>query len=388
MPIGLVRKKNLLLATAMAGGWLASAHAEPAKTQAPAIQPSPAPEAPPSSGSIAQRNFYEVLEDLLADFEYDLKTGSVLGLRDVAFRNIATSENIPPSYKGHLELVLTERILKTSKTKVIQCLACRSRKATVMGDAVTISAPDNNPIELSRIAKTAGILHFIDAAFSYQPSGMVLSLSVSDPESGGIIWSRSYNSETSRAAQMRRGVDNGEIADAPENGELPTQYQGRFILFYAFEPNLSGTTGCIGLAYRRMERYDYRKKEVGFELSAQKDASSLTSNSSSVSATAAAENLWGSFGFSAIFLHAWNLFGEEENINGTRSSVFGGIGGTYASGYLGPLIRGGYEWRMAKHWTFSGMLGFRPSSTFTPSTSTTGTSVSGAEYGVGVNYIF
>ena len=128
------------------------------------------------------RNFYEVLQDLVSDFEYDLKNGEVEGLKNIAIRNIATSENIPPSFRSHLELVLTERILKTTKSRILQCLPCRSKRTTLDGDQVMITSAETNPVELSRIAKLAGIEHFMDVAFSYQPSGMVLSMYITDPE--------------------------------------------------------------------------------------------------------------------------------------------------------------------------------------------------------------
>src|SRR4051794_18089385 len=52
------------------------------------------------------RNFYEVLDDLLKDFEFDLKNGDVKGLKDLSLRNTGVSENIPPSFKSHLELLI------------------------------------------------------------------------------------------------------------------------------------------------------------------------------------------------------------------------------------------------------------------------------------------
>src|SRR5690242_10781086 len=61
--------------------------------------------APEKNPGADTRNFYNVLEDLMADFEYDLKNGQVIGLKDLSIRNIATSENIPGSFKSHLELI-------------------------------------------------------------------------------------------------------------------------------------------------------------------------------------------------------------------------------------------------------------------------------------------
>ena len=199
-----------------------ASHSPPPTTPAPAPAPAPVPApaavtpatttpgypgpdskqtAPAGSDSVNradERNFYEVLEDVLGDFEFDIKNGDVQGLKDLAVRNIAVSENVPPSFKSHLELSVTEKILKNAKTRVIQCLPCRARRTTLNGDQVIITSAETNPVELARIAKLAGIMNMMDVAFSYQRAGMILSMYIVDPETGGIIWSRSYNSETSR----------------------------------------------------------------------------------------------------------------------------------------------------------------------------------------------
>jgi hypothetical protein len=330
------------------------------------------------------RNFYEVLDDLLGDFEYDLKNGNVMGLKDLSIRNIAISENIPPSFKSHLELLITEKILKTSKTRVIQCLPCRARKTSLNGDQVVITSPDTNPAELSRIAKSSNIDHFLDAAFSYQPSGLVISMYITDPDTGSIVWSRSYNSETSRAAAFRRGVDYNQLDEARKQTEYSPTIQSRLSLYYMFEPALPKTAGCLVLGYRMVERYDNRKKEVGFEANYMTDASTIVN-----SAGASSENFYAGFGLNMtfLFLHAWNFIGEEENYNKIRGSAYLGVGGTYASGFLGGLIRTGYEWRLAKHFGVSLNLGYRPSSTAFLAGESTGT-VSGLEYGLGINVLF
>lgn len=330
------------------------------------------------------RNFYDVLDDLLGDFEYDLKNGNVSGLKNISIRNIATSENIPPSFKSHLELLLTEKILKTTKTRVIQCLPCRARKTILNGDQVQITSPDTNPTELARIAKISNIDHFLDTAFTFLPSGMVLSMYISDPETGSVIWSRSYNSETSRAAAFRRGVDYNQVDEARKQTEYAPTIQNRIALYYLFEPTLPKTAGCLALGYRMMERYDNRKKEVGFEANYLTDASTIVNKEG-----APPENFYAGFGFNftLLFLHAWNLIGEEESYNKIRGSIFVGAGGTYASGYLSGLFRAGYEWRLAKHFSVNLVLGYRPTATAYISNQSTGT-ISGMEYGLGVGYLF
>ncbi len=344
------------------------------------------PSSPPPK-TIAQqngeRNFYDVLEDLLADFEYDLKNGQVSGLKDLSIRNIATSENIPVSFRSHLELVVTERIMKNSKTRIVQCLPCRAKRTTVSGDQVVISSNDTNPVELSRIAKISGIEHFMDIAFSYQPAGMMLSLTISEPETGGVAWSRTYNSETSRSSAFRRGVDYTQIDEQRRASEYQPTVQYRAIAYYLFERNVGSTTGCLGFGFRMMERYDNRKKEVGFEMDYLKDASSLAGGA----VTPGTINLYSGFNVTMLFVHAWNLFGGEENYNQVRGGVFAALGGTYTSGFLGGLVRAGYEWRLAKHWGVSANLGYRPNASAFVGNKSIGT-VSGPEFGIGISGIF
>ena len=88
-----------------------------------------------------------------------------------------------------------------------------------------------------------------------------------------------------------------------------------------------------------------------------------------------------------LFVHAFNFIGAEENYNRIRGSLVLGIGGTFTSGYLGGLIRAGWEWRLAKHWAISTVLGYRPSATaFLPGIESK--TVSGIEFGLGVSALF
>jgi hypothetical protein len=189
--------------------WFAIASTALAAEGAPASAPAPAPTntSSPSNNNSPNRNFYQVLDDVLGDFEYDLKNGSVQGLKELAIRNVAVSENVPPSFKSHLELLVTEKIIKTTRNRVLQCLECRAKKTMLNGDQVVITSPETNGSELARIAKQNGISHFMDIAFSYQATGMVLSLYVTDADTDAVIWTRTYNSETSRAAAARQGID-------------------------------------------------------------------------------------------------------------------------------------------------------------------------------------
>ncbi|MFZ9596157.1 MAG: hypothetical protein ACO3A2_08780 [Bdellovibrionia bacterium] len=351
------------------------AHAETPSTPIAPLQAA----ASPSGGT---RDFYQVLDEVLGDFEFDLKNGNVNGLKDLSIRNLALSENVPPSFKAHLELLITETILKNTKTRVIQCLPCRARKTSLDGDQIVIKSPETDPMELTRIAKATGIARFMDVAFSFEPTGIVMSMTITDPETDSILWSRSYNSENSRSAAFKRGVDYTQIDSAHRATEYAPLVQSRLIIYYLVQPNHPSPTGNLALGYRMMERYDNRKKEVGFEANYMTNASTIVNRSAAVST-----DLYASFGFNLtlVFLHAWNFIGEEENYNLLRGSLLLGIGGTYASGYLGGLVRAGYEWRLGKHFATGINLGYRPASTSFLGGQAT---ITGLEYGLGVSVLF
>jgi hypothetical protein len=327
-----------------------------------------------------QRNFYEVLDDVLGDFEYDLKNGSVQGLKDLAIRNIAVSENVPPSFKSHLELLVTEKIIKATRAHVLQCLECRAKRTMLQGDQVVVSSPQTNPTELARVARENGIAHFMDIAFSYQPTGMILSLYITDADNDSVVWTQTYNSETSRAAAARQGIDYTDTDEIRKQTEYVPVIQYRFSVLYLSEPNIGRQTGCLGAAFRAMERYDNRKKEVGFELDYLKDSSTVVSSDT-------APNLYSGFNLTMLFLHSWTSIGGEENFNRPRTSFTLGIGGTYSSGFLGGLARAEYEWRLGKHYAVTPTLGYRFKST--PFVSNTAlTPVSGVEFGAGISFLF
>ena len=329
------------------------------------------------------RNFYQILEETMADFEYDVKNGQVTGLKNLSIRNIGVSENVPPSFKQHLELVTSEKVVRNSKTRMIQCLPCKAKTATLSGENVVISTTEGNPAQLSRIAKQSGIENFMDIAFSYQPSGMLLSFYIVDAETGTVAWSKSYNSETSRAAAFRRGVDYNQINPKSDQVEYAPTIVYRPTLYYFYQANVGTYTSVLGFAFRMVERYDNRKKEVGFELNYMMDVNTLVG----ATPTAGVVNLYSGLNLTLLFVHAWNLWGDLENYNKARNSIFVAAGGTYATGFLGAIGRVGYEWRFGKHWAVPVSIGYRPAATAFLSGASAG-SVSGLEFGIGVSAMF
>ena len=66
------------------------------------------------------RRFHEVLDELLAEFGYDVRQGSLgKSIQNIAIRKVTLGETIPGSYKTYLGSLITERIQANSSTKII-----------------------------------------------------------------------------------------------------------------------------------------------------------------------------------------------------------------------------------------------------------------------------
>jgi hypothetical protein len=378
----------MLIAFLIKGAWLSAEETSSTTPQGQAQQPGVSSPAAPSIVvenvlPKYERDFYQVLEDLISDFEFDIKNSQVVGLKDIAIRNVLVNENIPNSFKSHLELLITERILKTSKARIIQCIACKARKTTLDNDSVVVSSPSVNPDQLSKIAKMNGIANFLDLSFSYDPTGMILSLSIIDAELGNIVWSANYNSESSRAAAFRRGVDYAQIDKARREVEYVPTIQYRTTIYYFSEPDIGTRSSVLALGFRAVERYNNRHFEVGFEGNYMANASTIVNRASTNNELYKAF----SFNLTMLFIHSWNFISSEENYNEMRSNITAGIGGTYASGFLGGLIRIIYEVRLAKHFATNVVLGYRPPAKAFLSKNNQ-YSIAGLEYGIGVSFLF
>jgi hypothetical protein len=344
---------------------------------------SPKAHAGPPDG---QRDFYGALNDTLGDFEYDLKHETVKGADSFAVREVTSNENVPLSFASHIEDLIAERVLRATKSKIIKCIGCKARSTSLTGknggDQLKITSPRTNAKELAKIAKAQGIRHFMDVSFTYLPSGMVMSMTVTDPADSTITWSHTYNSESSRAALLRRGYDTDQLDESTRRAtEYPATIQYRLRVDYLIEPDIGGYKGCLGFAFRMVERYDNRKKELGFEFQYLRGTAAL------LHADEENVSLYAGINATLLVLHVWNLIGGKEDFNLPRASLYGGVGGTYTSGFLGGLFRVGAEYRMGQHSAVTAHLGYRPPSTaFIPIGD--GESVTGAELGAGISFLF
>ena len=244
-----------------------------------------------------------------------------------------------------------------------------------------MTSPATKTAELSKLAKVSGIRHFMDVAFSYQPTGMVMAFTITDPADGSVVWTRSYNSENSRAAAIRRGIALDEIDGTTRK---ITQFPPRSNIareWTIFSSPTWDSDPVIGIAFRIVQRYGNRKRNSALRWNTSRGrliARPLTFNPPTVLR---------SHEHDAFTCSAWNLIGSEEDCNKVRSNVYVGMGGTYTSGYLGGLFprRSGVEAGQAfRHHVDRG---YRPLSTVSIG-SPTMPSAAGAEFGAGISLLF
>ena len=95
------------------------------------------------------RKFSEVLESLLLNFSYDLKSKQIAGPQSVSVRRVSLSDTIAKSYENHIETLVNQRIQKFSALKVLKCARCKSKKTVVENKRLIVSQVANDAKEMA-----------------------------------------------------------------------------------------------------------------------------------------------------------------------------------------------------------------------------------------------
>lgn len=304
----------------------------------------------------ADRNFFKLLEEIFTDFENDLKANQKVDPKErkipfdaeIEIRNIEISENVPPSFKKQLELLLVERLTRFGETKVKR-YSTKTQK--------------------------------LDAYFILHTNAMALSLALRDSEKETLLWSESYDSETTRAARGRRDLTDEE-RDRDwyfEHFERKTVLHPK--LLTVFTSSSDGFSSALTASFRWAEQYDYGRKETGIEAGFGMGVLSLSggSNASATTDATTANHV------TLLFVQYWNFLGPgEDNLHGVRSGIFAAAGADIMLSYGSTLlVRGGYEWRWTKFWTLSAHLGYHPPATIVTEAGAE-RNFSAFEFGIGV----
>lgn len=221
-----------------------------------------ADEASEGTEQAAPRKFNEVLEDLLNEFAYDLKTNQAQGINNMSIRRVALSESIPKSYETYIESLMVERVRKHSTIKLLQCTKCRVKRTSVENNRLTVTVPINNPVELDAMAKQLGIEAWVDVALLYQETNMVLAINIFDSKTKELLWAKVYNSETlNRKSLAQLASKDPNVKEKPP--EEKSHFAGSLTVGYHLVPNVSSAVNMLGVNLRMAEKFNNQRSEIG-----------------------------------------------------------------------------------------------------------------------------
>jgi hypothetical protein len=314
------------------------------------------------------RLFHEVLDELLNEFAYDVKSGQINGLKNLSIRKVAVSESLPRTYENYVELLVAERIRENSKIRMISCLPCKTKNTRIVDDKLLISSPATNTDDMNRAANQLGIENFMDVVLVYHTTHMVLALQIFDSNSKEMVWTRTYNSETLKTRFQKLAVDYSQIEAARTGDEYKPDF--RYLIGFGGGsiPNVESDArekSVLTLHVRGTEKFDNRRNEFGLLLTLNMAASALLSDYPSegpAPASSATEEpterkakpFTNALGLFALYAH--NFLGTLESYNDVRYGVNVGLGLHLASGYMAPTLRTGLDTYLGRRFSVNASL--------------------------------
>lgn len=306
-----------------------------------------------STGGV--RRFHEVLDELLAEFAYDIKKGDMRNIKNLSIRKVDVSKAIPKTYKKYLRLLSSERIKENSNINMIVCLPCQRKSSKLVEGKLMVTSAATNLAMLRSAADQMGIDNFMDIVLVYHTTHMVLAFEVFDVQTGKMVWTRTYNSETSRSRYQKLAIDYKQVEKSRDSDEYVPEYRLLIGLGGAGIPNIGGTTSdstMINLQFRGTEKFDNRRTEFGILLSLYKTLNSIvkpypTIGTSDEEEKAVEDEPLQPKPFTTAFglygLYAKNFIGAVESYDDTRLGMNTGLGIFLTSGYLAPIARLGLD---------------------------------------------
>lgn len=322
------------------------------------------------------RRFHEVLDELLAEFGYDVKMGQIKGLSNISVRKVRVSDAIPKTYEEYVEVLLQERIRENSQVRIIECVPCKTRTSSLVDGKLMITSPATNMAKLEAAASQLGIEYFMDAVLVYHTTHMVLAISVFNAQTKELVWARTYNSETIKSRYQKLAVDYSQVEKSRPGEDYVPEYRFMWGLGGAGLPNIGGTkddSSMLDLQVRATEKFNNRHTEFGLLVSLLKTTNSLVksypstpASGSSSTGTSASGNppatqtqtvgpqpqpFQQAYGIYGLFSHLF--IGSVESYNEIRQGIHIGIGGILATGYLAPAARIGWDVYMGRRFSVS-----------------------------------
>jgi hypothetical protein len=308
------------------------------------------------ASSTSVRRFHEVLDELLAEFGYDVKTGQIQALKNVAIRKVDVSDALPDTYRKYTEVLVSERIRENSMVKLINCIPCSTRTSKLVEGKLLITSPSTNATLLKAVADQIGIENFMDIVLVYHTTHMVLAFEVFNVGTNEMVWARTYNSETIKSRYQKLAVDYRQVAKSRPGEDYVPEYRILTGFGGAAIPNVGGDASdstMLNLQVRGTEKFDNRRSEFGLLLSIFKSLNSLlkkyptSGKADAVTPATADDGALAPKPFETAIVidgvYAHNFLGAVESYNEVRQGLHAGLGLMAAVGYLAPNLDIGWD---------------------------------------------
>jgi hypothetical protein len=307
-----------------------------------------------------QRQFNDVLGDLLDEFSYDLRTSQVPLTVNLSVRKVSLSDNVPVSYEKYMETMIAERVRQFSQAKVILCTTCRIKQSVVRDGRVSVTTPINNKRALDQLAREYGIESWLDVGIIYQETSLIMAMNLFDAKTKELLWSRVYNSET-LYKRFPSGVPDPET-DRKGLQEQPSGPVSEYIfglaIGWALVPNVNDSVNMLALPIRFSEVFNRKRSEAGAQVVALVDTEALLARaqtepgvvveSSDQVTRAEGTKILKSFryGVGLFGTYHHNFRPAVEDLDTIRPGIQGGAGVILAASYLSFTGKIGMNLRM------------------------------------------
>lgn len=301
------------------------------------------------------RKFHEVLDELLAEFSYDIRMGQINGLKNIAIRKVDISETLPSSYKNYVELLIEERIRENSRVRLLTCTVCKTKTSQLIDGKLVVLSPTTSVEQMRKAAQDLGIDNFLDVVLVYHTTHMVLGIQIFNSATQEMMWARTYNSETVKSRYQKLAVDYSQIAKSRVGEDYKPEY--RFVVGFGggVVPNLNSKRSddsVLVLHLRASEKFDNRKQEFGLGASIYLRKNSIfkqyyeEGSANFINLLADTSVIPAPFNNALNFyaFYGRNILRALESYNEIRHGLNVGIGGILASSaYLAASSRVGWD---------------------------------------------
>lgn len=152
-------------------------------------------------------SIHQVVMEILDDLMADMRLLRLEQISPLAIRGVGLTPNLAGNFGLWTENELISRINRLTSVSLRYCVSCQSLKTSVENGEWVLKLGWVKQEDMYQEAQKLGVMAFMDLFVSYIPGANMVSLSakIYRADSGAILWSQTYMSDSSTAAILRTG---------------------------------------------------------------------------------------------------------------------------------------------------------------------------------------